>query len=117
MTVKPPAPSARLRLWKLAACIAGTRSTPAAAITLRTARTGLPFSLTWWSFTFPLGTLVTGTSQLAVHTHAVCLSVAGVALYAGLVTAWLVVAPRTARGAYRGRLFLAPAVTAPARSG
>jgi tellurite resistance protein TehA-like permease len=30
----------------------------AAALTLRTARHGLPFSLTWWSFTFPVGTLV-----------------------------------------------------------
>ena len=28
----------------------------AAAITVRTARRGLPFALTWWSFTFPAGT-------------------------------------------------------------
>jgi tellurite resistance protein TehA-like permease len=42
----------------------------AATITLRAARHHLPFSLTWWSFTFPVGTLVTGTSQLALHTHA-----------------------------------------------
>src|ERR1700761_6952309 len=36
----------------------------AAAITVRTARTAggrLPFALTWWSFTFPVGTCVTGT--------------------------------------------------------
>src|SRR5439155_15267285 len=39
----------------------------AATITLRTARRNLPFSLSWWSFTFPVGTLVTGTSQLALH--------------------------------------------------
>jgi C4-dicarboxylate transporter/malic acid transport protein len=83
-----------------------------AAITLRTARTGLPFSLTWWSFTFPVGTLVTGTSQLSVHTHAAFLSIAAIALYVALVGAWLVVAPRTARGAYRGRLFLAPSAAA-----
>src|SRR6201999_3343843 len=32
----------------------------AATITLRTMRRGgLPFSLTWWSFTFPVGTVVT----------------------------------------------------------
>lgn len=31
----------------------------ALAITIRTLRHGLPFSLTWWSFTFPLGTFVT----------------------------------------------------------
>ena len=34
----------------------------ATALTLRTARQGLPFALTWWSFTFPVGTVVTGTS-------------------------------------------------------
>ena len=42
----------------------------AAAITTRTARDHLPYSLTWWSFTFPVGTLVTGTSVLALATHA-----------------------------------------------
>ena len=39
-------------------------------MTVKTARAGLPFSLTWWSFTFPVGTVVTGTSQLALYTHA-----------------------------------------------
>ena len=29
---------------------------------------GMPFALTWWSLTFPVGTFVTGTTQLAVHT-------------------------------------------------
>jgi tellurite resistance protein TehA-like permease len=41
----------------------------AASITVRTQRRGMPFALTWWSLTFPVGTFVTGTSQLAVHTH------------------------------------------------
>ena len=40
--------------------------TIAAAVTIRTARRGLPFAITWWSFTFPVGTLVTGTSELSV---------------------------------------------------
>ena len=44
----------------------------AAAITLRAARQdkGLPFGLTWWSFTFPVGTCVTGTIGLADRTGA-----------------------------------------------
>src|SRR6202020_1228178 len=42
----------------------------ATTITVRAARAHLPFSLTWWSFTFPLGTLVTGTTALALHTGA-----------------------------------------------
>ena len=40
----------------------------AAAITVRTIRQGLPFTLTWWSFTFPVGTCVTGTIALAART-------------------------------------------------
>jgi len=57
----------------------------AAAITLRTAREHLPFSLTWWSFTFPVGTCVLGTSELAL---------------------------RTARGRLRGTLFLGAPISA-----
>ena len=37
----------------------------ATALTVRTARRGMPFALTWWSLTFPVGTFVTGTTQLA----------------------------------------------------
>ena len=81
----------------------------AVSITVRAARGGLPFSLTWWSFTFPVGTLVTGTSGLEAATGADFLAVAAVVLYAGLVAAWAVVATRTARGAWTGRLLLAPA--------
>ena len=43
----------------------------AAAVTIHTARDQLPFALTWWSFTFPIGTVVTGTSALAAHTGSV----------------------------------------------
>jgi len=78
----------------------------AAATTLRTARRHLPFSLTWWSFTFPVGTLVTGTSELALHTHADFLTWASVALYGFLIGAWVTAATGTARGSFRGRLFL-----------
>jgi C4-dicarboxylate transporter/malic acid transport protein len=45
----------------------------AAAITVRTARRGLPFALTWWSFTFPVGTCVTGTIGLAARSQAIAL--------------------------------------------
>lgn len=84
----------------------------AMAITRRAAREHLPFSLTWWSFTFPVGTCVTGTSGLADHTGSSLFRWGAVALYAGLVTAWAVVAARTTRGGWRGHLFL-PADPAP----
>jgi tellurite resistance protein TehA-like permease len=80
----------------------------ATALTLRAGRHQLPFGLTWWSFTFPVGTCVTGTSGLALHTGADAFRWAAVALYLALVVAWAVVSVRTARGAWRGRLFLPP---------
>jgi C4-dicarboxylate transporter/malic acid transport protein len=67
----------------------------AAAVTVRTARDHLPFSLTWWSFTFPVGTCVTGASGLALHTGSVLFRGAAVFLYAALLTAWVIVAVRT----------------------
>jgi C4-dicarboxylate transporter/malic acid transport protein len=88
--------------------------TIAAAITVRTAREHLPYSLTWWSFTFPVGTVVTGTSVLALATHADFLRYASVALYALLIAAWLTAAIRTTRGAFSGRLFLPSPAAAPA---
>jgi C4-dicarboxylate transporter/malic acid transport protein len=83
----------------------------AGAITVRTARQQLPFSLTWWSFTFPVGTCVLGTSELALHTGSDLFYVAAVVLYLGLGAAWITVALRTARGSVRGTLF--PAVAPP----
>jgi C4-dicarboxylate transporter/malic acid transport protein len=87
----------------------------AGAITVRTARAGLPFSLTWWSFTFPVGTCVTGTSALALHTGADLFHYAAAGLYSALVLAWITVATRTVHGSIRGRLFLAPGASPAAR--
>jgi len=87
----------------------------AAAITLRTARRGLPFALTWWGFTFPLGTCVTGTIVLAARSGDLALRWASVILYGLLLAAWVIVAVRTARGSASGQLFCtAPVATVPA---
>jgi len=67
----------------------------AAAVTLRAARVDLPFSPAWWSFTFPVGTVVTGTSALALHTGSGLFRAVAVLLYALLVGAWAVVGGRT----------------------
>ncbi|WP_083292265.1 TDT family transporter [Arthrobacter sp. SW1] len=80
----------------------------AAAITFRTARSGLPFSLAWWSFTFPVGTCVTGLSGLAAHTGLGTFTVMAAVGYVLLLAAWLVVAARTFRGSViEGTLFQA----------
>lgn len=87
----------------------------ATALTVRTLRRGMPFALTWWSLTFPVGTFVTGTTQLAVHTGLPAFRVAAVAAYVGLLCTWGLVAVRTARGSLAGSLF-APAAPGPIKA-
>jgi C4-dicarboxylate transporter/malic acid transport protein len=79
----------------------------AAALTARALRHGLPFGLTWWSFTFPVGTCVTGTIALAARTGSDVFRGAAGVLFLLLAAAWLVVAARTLYESARGRLFRA----------
>ena len=88
----------------------------ATALTARTLRRGMPFALTWWSLTFPVGTFVTGTSQLAVHTGLPAFRVAAAVAFLGLLGTWLLVAVRTARGSFRGNLFASPPSTGPVKA-
>jgi C4-dicarboxylate transporter/malic acid transport protein len=87
----------------------------ATSLTLRTLRHGMPFALTWWSLTFPVGTFVTGTAQLAAHTHLPAFRVAAAIAYAGLLFTWVLVAVRTAGGSLRGNLIGVPPSTAPVK--
>lgn len=80
----------------------------AATLVTRAARTGLPFALTWWSFTFPVGTVVTGTSGLAVATGSDVLSALAAGLFAVLLGGWTVVAALTARSLIGGALLAPP---------
>lgn len=84
----------------------------AGSITIRELRRGLPFGLTWWSFTFPVGTVVTGTSALAARSEATLFADIAVGLYAFLVLAWFTVFIKTAANGFRGRIFLPPAQAA-----
>jgi C4-dicarboxylate transporter/malic acid transport protein len=88
----------------------------ATALTVRTLRRGMPFALTWWSLTFPVGTFVTGTTQLAVHTGLPAFRIAAAIAYAGLLCTWGLVAVRTARGGLRGNLFLPPPSAGPIKA-
>jgi C4-dicarboxylate transporter/malic acid transport protein len=80
----------------------------AALLTIRARRQKMGFALTWWSFTFPVGTCVTGTSQLALHTRLPMFEWAAVALFVSLLVAWVVVLVRTARGSLQGVLLMPP---------
>jgi len=88
----------------------------ATGLTVRTLRRGMPFALTWWSLTFPVGTFVTGTTQLAVHTGLPAFRVAAVIAYLGLLCTWLLVALRTAKGSLFGNLLTAPPPAGPVRA-
>ncbi len=88
----------------------------ATELTVRTVRRGMPFALTWWSLTFPVGTFVTGTTQLAVHTGLPAFKVAAVIAYVGLLSTWGLVAVRTARGSVGGSLFVPPPNASPVKA-
>ncbi|HEX6887350.1 MAG TPA: TDT family transporter [Candidatus Nanopelagicales bacterium] len=83
----------------------------AAALTIRAHRRNMGFALTWWSFTFPVGTCVTGASQLAGHTGLTVFRVVAVVLYAGLLAAWVTVAVRTFHQSRHGTLLTPPLVS------
>lgn len=78
----------------------------AIAIVARAVRRGMPFALTWWSFTFPIGTCVTGTSLLAARTDIAPVSWLAVALLAVLLVAWGVVVVRTGIGVLRSGVLM-----------
>lgn len=86
----------------------------AAAMVVRAARNGMGFAMTWWAFTFPVGTCVTGAAGLARHTGSDALTWLSVALYVFLVAAWAAAGARTAGGVVSGALTAAPAPPRPA---
>lgn len=80
----------------------------ALAMAVRAARNGMRFAMTFWAFTFPVGTCVTGAEGLARHTGLDAFNWLAAALYALLVAAWLVAGFHTVRGLLNGRLLAAP---------
>jgi len=84
----------------------------AALLTLHARRKKMKFALTYWAFTFPVGTCVTGIAQLALHTGLPLFAWASVFYYLGLLAAWAVAAFGTTKGMITGHLFLPPTATA-----
>lgn len=80
----------------------------ATAHVVRARRHGLRFAMTWWAFTFPLGTCVTGAEALARHTGLVVFDALAVGLYALLLAGWLAAAGGTVRGLLSGELLRGP---------
>ena len=80
----------------------------AVLITIRYFRSGIPFNLGWWGFTFPLGVYSLATLRLGSLLHLSFFDVAGCVLVVMLALMWLIVGARTVKGAYRGELFVSP---------
>ncbi|MGW2424918.1 TDT family transporter [Streptomyces sp. NPDC001709] len=80
----------------------------ATAHVVRARRQGMGFAMTWWAFTFPVGTCVTGAMTLARHTGLVAYDELALGLYALLAAAWLAAATGTVRGLLGGELLAAP---------
>jgi C4-dicarboxylate transporter/malic acid transport protein len=79
-------------------------------ITARYFKSGIPFNLGWWGFTFPLGVYAVTTLKLGATLHLSFFNVLGVVLVLMLAAMWAIVATRTAAGAYRGNLFVSPCI-------
>ncbi len=75
-------------------------------ITIRYFRTGIPFNLGWWGFTFPLGVYSLATLKLATLTELSFFKFFGAVLVILLVMMWSLVACRTVKGAWSGALFV-----------
>jgi tellurite resistance protein TehA-like permease len=79
-------------------------------ITARYLRSGIPFNLGWWGFTFPIGVYASTSFKLAERLHLTFFSALGTLLVLGLALLWCVVLSRTVRGAYKGELFVSPCI-------
>lgn len=67
----------------------------ATVATVHGVRRKMPFAMTWWAYTFPLGTCVTGTAALYRQTHTPLFAALSVTLFAALLVAWCTVTYRT----------------------
>ena len=84
----------------------------AGAMVLRAARQGMPFAMSWWAFTFPVGTCVTGAAGLAHHTGLPALTWLAAGLFAAARRRpWAVAGVRTVRGLLSGALLAEPVAT------
>lgn len=87
-------------LWGAAALVLVT----VLALTVREVRSGLGFGLSWWSFTFPLGSAVLATVVLGTRVTSPAVLVLADVLFGVQLLVWLGVAGATVRAVVRGDL-------------
>lgn len=78
----------------------------AALLTRSARRRGmLPFALSWWGFTFPLGAFVVSSFRLASVSGLEIIGKVGTAVWIFLLIVWLITLAGTIRGALSGDIF------------
>ena len=78
----------------------------ASILTLAARRRGLlPFALTWWGFTFPLGSFALSSFRLAKLSGIESLEVMGVVVWGLLLVLWLLTLVKTVQGVVSGAVF------------
>jgi tellurite resistance protein TehA-like permease len=78
----------------------------AALLTWAAHRSGkMPFALSWWGFTFPLGAFVAASLRLSPLTGIGGVDTVGVACWLLLLAVWSVTLLRTLRGVISGAVF------------
>lgn len=68
----------------------------------------IPFNMGWWGFTFPLGVYALSTILIGEELTSRFFRVLGAIFAVAVVLLWILIAVRTARGAWTGNLFHAP---------
>lgn len=67
-----------------------------------------PFNMGWWGFTFPLGVYALSTILIGEELPSKFFRILGTVFAVAVMLLWCLIAVRTARGAWTGRLFHAP---------
>ena len=68
----------------------------------------IPFNMGWWGFTFPLGVYSASTIFIGEQLQSLFFRVLGTIFGVSVILLWIVIASRTAHGAWNGHLFNAP---------
>ena len=77
-----------------------------ALVVLRRGYATLPFSLTWWGFTFPLAAWTIATMVLGEAWGSGLVSALGIVATAALLSLWMLVAIRTVLGIRTGSIWV-----------
>jgi len=65
----------------------------------------LPYAMSWWAFTFPLGAYVAASHSVANIFDIELIDYVGFALYLLLLSFWIVTLTKTAVNTYHGTIF------------